>query len=197
MTTPGDPSEQPTQYGAPASGAYEPPPIEQSQGQPWYQQPQGYTPPSGYPPPNYPSPGYTPQGGYAPPSYPGQQGYPPPPQYGAAPGSGYPQPSPYGSAPGYPGYAGGYRQQSETNQLATASLVTSGLGIPLSFCYIGVLGSIAGIVLGFVALNQIKQTNQQGRGLAIAGIAVGGGWLALCIIGVIILVIVGASMPTV
>ena len=35
------------------------------------------------------------------------------------------------------------------------------------------IGSIIGIVLGVVALNQIKQTHEGGRGLAIAGIAVG------------------------
>ena len=48
------------------------------------------------------------------------------------------------------------------------------LGIPLSFfCYIGLLIPIVGAVLGAVALSQIKRTNQHGRGLAIAGIAVG------------------------
>ena len=35
------------------------------------------------------------------------------------------------------------------------------------------IGSIIGIVLGVVALNQIKQTREGGHGLAIAGIAVG------------------------
>jgi hypothetical protein len=35
------------------------------------------------------------------------------------------------------------------------------------------VGSIAGIVLGVVALNQIKVSGESGRGLAIAGIAVG------------------------
>lgn len=35
------------------------------------------------------------------------------------------------------------------------------------------VGSIVGIVLGIVSLNQIKQTNEQGHGLAVAGIVVG------------------------
>jgi hypothetical protein len=35
------------------------------------------------------------------------------------------------------------------------------------------IGSIAGIVMGIIALNQVKHTGEHGRGLAIAGIAVG------------------------
>ena len=35
------------------------------------------------------------------------------------------------------------------------------------------IGSVVGIVLGVVALNQIKQTRQAGYGLAVAGIVVG------------------------
>ena len=72
-----------------------------------------------------------------------------------------------------------YRDRSyETNGLAIGSLVTSVagglLGIPLSFvCFVGILIPIVGAVLGVVALSQIKRTNQQGRGLAIAGIVVG------------------------
>jgi hypothetical protein len=51
--------------------------------------------------------------------------------------------------------------------MAIASLVASIIG----FCCF--IGSIVGIVLGVVALNQIKQTREGGHGLAIAGIAVG------------------------
>jgi hypothetical protein len=88
----------------------------------------------------------------------------------------------YGGPPGYPVPYDPYQAYqvgpSETNGLAIASLVTSiagvVLGIPLAiFCYIGLLIPIVGAVLGAVALSQIKRTNQQGRGLAIAGIAVG------------------------
>ena len=35
------------------------------------------------------------------------------------------------------------------------------------------IGSIVGIVLGIVAMNQIKQSGEKGHGLAIAGIVVG------------------------
>jgi hypothetical protein len=60
------------------------------------------------------------------------------------------------------------------------------LGIPLSFvCYIGILIPIVGVVLGVAALGQIKRTNQQGRGLAIAGIAVGATAALLLLIFVI------------
>ena len=58
----------------------------------------------------------------------------------------------------------------KTNSLAIASLVASLIGILPFICG---LGSIIGIVLGVVALNQIKASGEGGRGLAIAGIAVG------------------------
>ena len=54
--------------------------------------------------------------------------------------------------------------------MAIASLVASCIGILPFICG---LGSIIGIVLGVVALNQIKTSGEGGRGLAIAGIAVG------------------------
>jgi hypothetical protein len=81
------------------------------------------------------------------PNYPQAQGYPPP-QYGA------PQ-------PGYPPPAQG------TNKLAIWSLVTSLLGL---LCGVG---SIIGIVLGVMAIKQLNRTQERGRGLATAGIAIG------------------------
>jgi formate-dependent nitrite reductase membrane component NrfD len=51
--------------------------------------------------------------------------------------------------------------------MAIASLVASLIGF---LCW---FGSIAGIVLGIVALNQIKQRGEEGHGLAVAGIAIG------------------------
>jgi hypothetical protein len=149
-------------------------------------------PPSAYPPPAYPPPDNSPpaypgRADYGPPGYQDAQGYggpsypPPPPQYGQS----YPPPtygSGYGGPPGYPGPYDPYHpyrdRSHETNGLAIGSLVTSVagglLGIPLSFvCYVGILIPIVGAVLGVVALSQIKRTNQQGRGLAIAGIVIG------------------------
>lgn len=56
---------------------------------------------------------------------------------------------------------------TNTNGLAIASLVSSVVGL---LCGIG---SLIGIILGVIALNQIKQTGQGGHGLAVAGIVVG------------------------
>ena len=125
----------------------------------------------GYPPP-YPDPSaFGGQPGY------GAQSYPPPPPYGGA-ATGYPPPPSSYQGQGYPGgYGGGYGQpQPETNQLAIWSLVASLIGI---LCTIG---SLVGIGLGVVALNQIKQNRQGGHGLAIAGIAVGVATLIISII---------------
>ena len=110
-------------------------------------------------PPSYPPPPPPPPGGY---------GYPPPQQPG---GYGYPP-----QGPGYP------QQSSGTNGMAIASLVCSLLG------WLCVIGPILGLVFGFIALNQIKQTGQGGRGMALAGIIIG----VLVIVVGIILVFVGA-----
>ncbi|WP_375484100.1 DUF4190 domain-containing protein [uncultured Mycobacterium sp.] len=191
MTTPGGGSGENAHDDAnrPQSTGQTPQPDQGASGEPAYSgyepRPSGFEPPStpsGYPPPAYPPPGY-PQGGYPPaggqspsggppPGYQDASGYggpsypPVPPEYGSSAG-GYGQPYP-GGYPG-PEYPGGYGapSQSGTNTLAIASLVSSFIGL---LCGIG---SIVGIVLGAVALNQIKQTRQQGYGLAVAGIVVG------------------------
>lgn len=87
---------------------------------------------------------------------------------------GYPGPGAY---PGPGGF--GNTQQTTTNTMAIASLVISVLGI-VPFC--GGLLSIVGITLGAVALSQIKETRQEGYGLAVAGIVVG---VAMLIVGLI------------
>lgn len=142
----------------------------------WENQPPsgGYESPPSYPapPPSYPPP---------PSSYPPPSAYPPPP-------SGYPPSAPY--QPGYP-----IAPQSHTNGLAIGSLVASILAIPLAlFCFGfgGAVAAIAGIVMGVVALNQIKQSGDQGRGLALSGVIIGGVALVLGLI-LIILLAIGAS----
>ena len=63
---------------------------------------------------------------------------------------------------GQPGQQfGGYPQKAKTNGLAIAALVCS------FFC------GILGIILGIVAIGQINKTNEGGKGLAIAGSAIG------------------------
>ena len=107
------------------------------------------------------------------------QGYGPPPGYGASPGL-----RPATGLRRSPGYAaagispsGGIRRaRPATNALAIASLVASVICCAVS-------ARIAGIVLGVIALNQIKHTGEHGRGLAIAGIAVGAVTLVLSLLG--------------
>jgi hypothetical protein len=54
--------------------------------------------------------------------------------------------------------------------------------------------ALVGAILGHVALGQIKRTGQGGRGLAVAGVAIGWGFLGLQIIyGVIIGVMASTS----
>jgi Domain of unknown function (DUF4190) len=209
MTTPGDSSERPPE-DQPTPGQ-ESTPFDQAETQfaqippPEYQPPayappppppppESGAPPSGYPPPSYPPPSYTPpQGGYppSPQSYqPPPGGYPPQPPYQPGPQPPYqsgPQP-PY--QPGYPSapYAGGYgAPQRHTNGMAIGSLVASLVGVPLMFlCYTGILAAIVGIVLGIIAINQIKQSGEEGRGFAIAGIIIGAVTLLLTVVLIII-----------
>jgi Domain of unknown function (DUF4190) len=216
MTNPGEDagrtasSDSSAGASEPLSGGYEAPPIEQSQDQPGqpeapqpaeepqpaaYAQPPGYEAPgyppaSDYPAPSFPPPGYTPTD-YSAPGYPPP--YPGPPSYGApAPGYGPPPPG-YGPPPpgyglppaGYPAsdYSPYGQPGQKTNSMAIASLVASGIGV---LCGIG---SIVGIVLGILALNQIKQTREGGQGIAIAGIALGGVlvfvWLIVMVISTV------------
>ncbi|WP_285116656.1 DUF4190 domain-containing protein [Leifsonia sp. fls2-241-R2A-40a] len=53
--------------------------------------------------------------------------------------------------------------------------------------------SILGIILGFIALSQIKRTGEQGRGLALAAIIIGFIALALGIIVTIIVIVAAAN----
>lgn len=68
---------------------------------------------------------------------------------------------PPSAPPPGPGYGYGYpAPQTGTNGLAIASLILA------FFC------SVAGLICGIIALNQIKQRPQGGQGLAIAGIVI-------------------------
>jgi hypothetical protein len=148
--------------------------------------PDPYRPQQPYGQPYDPTAPYNP----APPPY-GDQ----PPAYGETPAPGQPdpygQPGPYGQpAPyvqpdayvqpdtyGQPPYAagpyhgspyGGYGPaQPGTNGLAIASLVCSLAGL------VTCISAPVGIVLGHVAKRQIRQTGEQGEGLATAGLWVG------------------------
>jgi Domain of unknown function (DUF4190)/Domain of unknown function (DUF1707) len=72
---------------------------------------------------------------------------------------------------------------SRTNGLAIASLV-------FAVFWFAWMGSIAAIVCGHIALGQIRDRAQGGRGLAIAGLAIG--YLQLLTLAVAVLYRVGA-----
>ena len=130
-----------------------------------------------YPPELWTGPAYpaqTPVRGAAGSVPPGQAGYGasgPSADYGFAP---YGQSVPYGQSAPY-----GQLVQRRTNGLAIASLICSCAGVFF-------LPAILGVVFGFVARRQITRSAglQRGDGLALAGIIVGFGWLALLVLGI-------------
>ena len=115
-----------------------------------------------------PPPGpYQPQDPFAPVDYPTDPGLPPPVYPGPYPAAPY-------QAPGYPSYAypgyDPYRQKPlGTNGKAIAALVVALGG--LVFCG---LPSVAGLVLGVIAMRETRRTGQDGWGLALAGTIIGG-----------------------
>jgi hypothetical protein len=116
-------------------------------------------------------PGDGPPPGHAPPGH-GPAAYAPP---GYGPGYG-PPPS-YGPPPGY-----GWRRP--TNQLAVIALVLS---------FLGALSPV-GLVLGIVARGQIRRTGEEGDGLALAAIIVGGVLTTLLVVGLLFWIFVLASI---
>ena len=155
---------------------------------PGYESPAPTTPSAGGSEPNQGHPGYG-QQGY------GQQGYGqvyPPPGY-AQPGYGqaataqqpYGQPA-YGQAmPGYgppPGYAPQWARP--TNTMAILSLVMAFVFAP------------AGLILGIMARRQIRQSGEQGDGLALAGIIVGGLFTAFFVLMILFMIIAFAGVAS-
>ncbi|GAA4739857.1 hypothetical protein GCM10023328_21180 [Modestobacter marinus] len=107
----------------------------------------------------------------------GTPSYGPPhgmPSYGP-PGYGTPSYGPPGyGPPGYgpPGYGPGWRRS--TNQLAIVALVATFLLAPV------------GLVLGLVARGQIRRSGEQGDGLALAAVIVGGLGTTLMAAGLVV-----------
>jgi hypothetical protein len=96
----------------------------------------------------------------SPPPPPDNYGAPPPPDYSQLP----PPPPPRDSDFAPVRVSGTGR----TNQYAKLSLFLGSVG----WLVCGV-GSLAGVYFGFKALNQIKETGEDGRNKAIAGIVIG------------------------
>jgi hypothetical protein len=126
--------------------------------------------------------------GDPPPAPGGPAGYAPPPGYGQAP---YGVPSGYGAPPGYgpptgygppPGYPLPYGRP--TNTLAILALVLAFVFAP------------AGLILGIVARKQIRQTGEDGDGLALAGTIVGGIFTAIYALIILFWIIAFASLSS-
>ena len=99
-----------------------------------------------------------------------------------------PQPYPY-PPQGYPGYPLSQR----TNGMAIAAMIC---GIAQFFGF-WLLGTIPAVVLGHIARRQIRQTGEQGAGMALAGLILGYVGLGLSVIAVILiaLLVVAAGHP--
>lgn len=96
---------------------------------------------------------------------------------------GYPGAPSHGAPTGpYPGGPIGGPVAPRTNTLSVVSLVTG------FFC------SIAAVITGHLALNQIKRTGETGRGLAIAGLVLGYLGIATTVVAVILAVLFAATL---
>jgi hypothetical protein len=125
-------------------------------------------PPPGTPPPGTPPPGYgQPAPGYAPPGY-------------APPGYGQPAYGQQGYAPPGYGYPPAYARP--TNTMAILALVMAFVFAP------------AGLILGIVARRQIRRTGEDGDGLALAGIIVGGIVTAIFVFVIVLWIIAFAAL---
>jgi hypothetical protein len=112
--------------------------------------------------------------------YPADAGLPPP----VYPPPGYPGAPPYPAAY-YPGAYDPYRPTKPpgTNAKAIAALVTSLVGM---FCC--GLPSIAGLILGVIAMRETRRTGQDGYGIALIGTIIGGlvtaGWILYLLLSI-------------
>ena len=141
---------------------------QQGYGQQGYGQQPGY----GQAAQPYGQPAYGQQPGYGQPAY-GQPGYGPPAYGQPAYGPGYGPPAGY--APQYP---------RPTNTMAILALVMAFIVAP------------AGVVLGIIARRQIRETGEQGEGLALAGIIVGGIFTAFFVLMILFFIIAFAGMAS-
>ncbi|MDT5028667.1 MAG: hypothetical protein QOE61_5093 [Micromonosporaceae bacterium] len=115
---------------------------------------------------------------------------PPSPQYGGYGGYGV-QP-----AVGHPGFA----PAPKTNGMAIAAMVTSIVGLALLPCYgTGAVPGLVGAILGHVARKQIRERQESGGGMALAGVIMG--WIAtalgvVVVAGIVIFIAWAANQPT-
>lgn len=109
----------------------------------------------------------------------------PPPAWGGQPHQWQPQQPPpaWTEQSGPPGGSGQPQRSPGTNALAIVSLIA---GIVWIFGF----GSLVAVVTGAIALSQISKQGQSGRGMAIAGIALG----AVGLLGAILIAILAAAV---
>lgn len=168
----------PDNSAAPSAGGYGQPPGAPDHGQQGYGQP-------GYGQQPYGQQNYGPQG-YA--QAPGQPGYGQQPYgqpaYGQQP---YGQPT-YGQpGPGYGlpvGYATTPQYGRPTNTMAILALVTAFVFAP------------GGLVLGILARKQIAKTGEDGDGLALAGMIIGGLITAFFVVMIVFMIIAFAGLSS-
>ncbi|WP_314431195.1 DUF4190 domain-containing protein [Microbacterium lacticum] len=169
--TPPPPAYDAASYVAPAAPAYDTtpyPPVAPSSEVPAYAPPT-YAPPAYVAPPAYgaaPAYGATPEGAYG----------------------GYPVQTTPGAPPVAP-YGYGAYPTRKTNGVAVASLVLSIVGF---LWILPLVGSVAGAIMGHIALGQIKRTGEGGGGMALAGVIIGWAGVALLLLGVLFLFFVVA-----
>jgi hypothetical protein len=106
---------------------------------------------------------------YPPDQVPGYAPTPPTPP----PGYGAPGANPYGYGYGYP-----LQPTQKNNGMALAALISSCVAV-----FICGIGFILGVIFGHIALSQIKQTGEGGRGMAVAGLVIG-------YIGIVVMIVV-------
>ena len=115
------------------------------------------------------------------------------PQYSPPPPPAAPPAAPYTAAPQYAAAPPQYAPEKKTNVMSIISMISSIVGL---FTF-GIL-CLLGVILGHVSLNQIKRTNEGGKGMAITGLVVGYigivGWIIGMIIFFVVLSMVGAAM---
>lgn len=163
------PPEPPPAAGT-GSSAPQPSHTDQPQPEPGHPEPE---PTHLYSGSDYPAGGYAPPGYGQPGSGQGQPGFGPP-GYGPGYGQpGYGQPPPGYGYPPPPGYV--YPSPPKTNAMAVVAIA------------MGVTFPPLGIVFGHIARNQIRNSGEDGNGLALAGLIIGyvftGFFAAFCLFG--------------
>jgi hypothetical protein len=91
-------------------------------------------------------------------------------------------------------------QAKKTNTLSIVSLATGIIGLPLYFCYgAGLILSVAALITGIIGRKQIRESggSQEGDGMAIAGLILGGIPMVLFVLAICIILILTLFGPVI